>query len=151
MLDLRFSQRWLKSTAFWVVTLCSSERSQHFKGTYCLHRQVKRISQARKQGKQSASYSLTLKMEVICSSKTSLWTTQKTILFTCNLFYRHYIYGNIPFILTHFFCCFSICWMSPRNELSWKQLMLAWSQNLKYVWYMDLQASVSLYTFTLFT
>jgi hypothetical protein len=61
----------VKTMASWVVMLCSSETAQHFKGTYCLHLQVKRVSQARKQQKQSASYSLILKMEVIFSSKTS--------------------------------------------------------------------------------
>jgi hypothetical protein len=39
----------MKSTLLWVVTPYSSEESQRFGGTYYLHLQVRRVSQARNQ------------------------------------------------------------------------------------------------------
>jgi hypothetical protein len=73
-------------TVFWDIMLCSPlQVSQCFRGTYCLCPQGQRMSWARYQCEkrwQAESscwaYSSTLKMEAICSSKTSgdfQWTT----------------------------------------------------------------------------
>jgi hypothetical protein len=43
----------MKNTVFWVVTLCSSETAQHFRGTHCFHPQGHTASQARNQCKQA--------------------------------------------------------------------------------------------------
>jgi hypothetical protein len=45
----------MKSTDFWVVTLCSSGKSRCFRWIYCLLFQGRRVSQARSQQKQVAS------------------------------------------------------------------------------------------------
>jgi hypothetical protein len=37
----------MKISVFWVVMLCGLETAQHFGGTYCLHLQDRRVSQAR--------------------------------------------------------------------------------------------------------
>jgi hypothetical protein len=77
----------MKSTIFWFVMLCTSERDQHFGRTYHLHLQGFKVSKARNQQKQAArwhtgsafhlillvsclAYSSTAKMVAICSSKT---------------------------------------------------------------------------------
>jgi hypothetical protein len=45
----------LKSATFWDITPCSPLKiNRRFRGTYCLHLQGRRISQARNQGKSSA-------------------------------------------------------------------------------------------------
>jgi hypothetical protein len=74
----------LKSTVFWVATQCISEKPRRFEGTFLFHHQSKIVSEARNQeGAQRVvlsarsylvyclAYSLNLKMEAICSSKTS--------------------------------------------------------------------------------
>jgi hypothetical protein len=71
----------MKSMVFWVVRLCSSEKSQHFRRKQCLHLEGRRVSHARNQqeahGKPSSAwlmlhlaYSSTMKMEAVCSSET---------------------------------------------------------------------------------
>jgi hypothetical protein len=46
----------VKSAVFWVVTPCSSERTQRFGGIYLLNLQGRRVRHARNQQKQTASY-----------------------------------------------------------------------------------------------
>jgi hypothetical protein len=58
----------MRSMILWVVTLCNSDTPQHYGGKYHLQLKGQRISQARHQ--QKYAYSLTLKMEVMCSSET---------------------------------------------------------------------------------
>jgi hypothetical protein len=73
----------MKSAIFWNITVCGPLKvNQCFRGTFHLHLQGQRISQTRNQCErgcmQMLAYSLTLKMEVICSSKTLVnfqWTT----------------------------------------------------------------------------
>jgi hypothetical protein len=74
----------LKSSIPWDMMACSlANVTQHFGETYCLHLQDQRVSQAKSQdeagSKQSSvcfmlvhclTYSLTLKMQAVCSSKT---------------------------------------------------------------------------------
>jgi hypothetical protein len=43
------------SMAFWVVMPCTLQTAQHFGGTYQLHLQDQRVSEARNQQKQAAS------------------------------------------------------------------------------------------------
>jgi hypothetical protein len=85
----------MKSTIFWDTMLCSLLKvNWHFRGTYHLHLQGRRISRAthqhesRWQGERlclplaftlvsCSAFSLTLKMEAICSSELSIdfqWT-----------------------------------------------------------------------------
>lgn len=47
LLGLRSLWHWLKSVIFWVVTPCSSERTQHFGGAYHLYLHGWRVSQAK--------------------------------------------------------------------------------------------------------
>jgi hypothetical protein len=80
---------------FWVVMTHSLQKAQHFRGPYFLHLQGPRVSQAGHQhqegSKQSLAYTLTLKMEAVCSSETSyfLWTTQHYNQEDCTL-HSHY-------------------------------------------------------------
>jgi hypothetical protein len=71
----------MKSRVFWLVMPCSSGPARHFRGTYRLNLHGWWVTHTRNQQKQLGSwaYYLTMKMEVICSSKTSgcLWTTQR--------------------------------------------------------------------------
>jgi hypothetical protein len=74
----------LKSFILWDMMPCSPANvAQRFGGTYCLHLQDQKVSQAKSQdeagSKQSSAcfmlfrclaYSLTLKMQAVCSSKT---------------------------------------------------------------------------------
>jgi hypothetical protein len=83
----------MKSTIFWDITLCSLLNvNRRFRGIYHLHFQGRRISQTRNQHEallatcftlvSCLAYSWTLKMEVICSSETSVdiqWTTWRYI------------------------------------------------------------------------
>jgi hypothetical protein len=46
----------VKSTVFRLVTLCSSERTRLFGGKYCLHLRGRRLSKARNQQEQAASF-----------------------------------------------------------------------------------------------
>jgi hypothetical protein len=78
----------MKDTIFWVVMLCISEKAQHFRGIYSIHR----MNQAKNQYYSFTlmvcclASSLTLNMEMIGSSKTCVYsklhhiTTQKAIL-----------------------------------------------------------------------
>jgi hypothetical protein len=45
----------LKNTVLWVIMPCSSEKARRFGGTYSLHLQGRRVSQARRQLKQAVS------------------------------------------------------------------------------------------------
>jgi hypothetical protein len=51
---------------FWVLALCSMEGAQHFEGTYHLHHQSHRLSQA---GNQQVGC---LKIEVVHSSEVAV-------------------------------------------------------------------------------
>jgi hypothetical protein len=69
----------MKSSVFWDITPCSPLKvNRRFGGTYGLHIQGPKLSQARNQreagSKQSycLAYSSTLKMEATCSSETSI-------------------------------------------------------------------------------
>jgi hypothetical protein len=73
----------MKSSIFWHITSCSSLKvNRHFGGTYYLHLQGQRISQEISTNEtlfvtcfmlvSCLAYSSTLKMEVICSSETSV-------------------------------------------------------------------------------
>jgi hypothetical protein len=55
----------MKGTVFWLVMPCNSERAQRFGGTYRLHLQGRRVSQALNLQVASLDHSSTLKMEVI--------------------------------------------------------------------------------------
>jgi hypothetical protein len=57
MLNLGFSQWWCdyEEYGLWAVILCSLEKALRFQGTYCLHPQGQKVSQARHQQKQAAS------------------------------------------------------------------------------------------------
>jgi hypothetical protein len=73
----------VKSTIFWDITSCSPLKvNWRFGGTYRLHFQSRKISQAKTRmkagGNQScfSAYSLTLKMEAICYSETSVDSRQ---------------------------------------------------------------------------
>jgi hypothetical protein len=46
----------MKSTIFWVIVPCSLETAWHFRGTCRLHLHCRRVSQARNQQKQAASF-----------------------------------------------------------------------------------------------
>jgi hypothetical protein len=60
----------IKHTTFWDITTCSPLKvNQHFRGTYRLHLQGRRISRARNQ--HESRWQAELKMEAICSSETS--------------------------------------------------------------------------------
>lgn len=69
----------VKSTLFWVITLCSLERVQRFGGTNRLLRQSRKVKQAAKMISawrlflliSCLPYSLTVNMEMICFSETS--------------------------------------------------------------------------------
>jgi hypothetical protein len=45
----------MKSAVSWIVMSCSVERPQCFGGTYCLHHQSPKVSQARNQQKETGS------------------------------------------------------------------------------------------------
>jgi hypothetical protein len=72
----------LRSSVFWDITLCSPLKvNRRFGGTYRLHLQGRGISRARNQ-RESRRKAETLKMEVTCSSETSVdfqRTTQRYI------------------------------------------------------------------------
>jgi hypothetical protein len=81
----------MNSTIFWDITPCSLLRvSRRFGRTYRLHVQGRKINRARNQRESRwqaelvscLAYFLTLKMEAICSSETSVgsqWTTRRYI------------------------------------------------------------------------
>jgi hypothetical protein len=61
----------INSKVFWVLMSCSSDKFQHFRGTYRLHHQGQRASQARNQ--QEAACWAFFELHGI--------TTQKTVFF----------------------------------------------------------------------
>jgi hypothetical protein len=73
----------MKSVIFWIVTLCSSEKAQYFRGTYGLHLQCHSLPSP--SSDSCLTYSSTLRTETMYSrhSAFSEWhsvTIQKTIL-----------------------------------------------------------------------
>jgi hypothetical protein len=71
----------MKSVVFWIVTGDSSEKAQRFRGTYHFHLQCKPSKKPAELGGNchllvlvpNLVYSLTLKMKVMCSSRTSVF------------------------------------------------------------------------------
>lgn len=64
----------MNSTAFWLVTPCSSEKARSFGGTYCLHLEDKSKSWKKpvKVGRKlSSTHSSNLMMDVVRSIETS--------------------------------------------------------------------------------
>jgi hypothetical protein len=78
----------MKSTVLWDITPCSALKSnRRFRGTYGLHLQGRRISQARNQSESrwQGEHFVTLKMEAICSFEISVDSQPTT---------QHYIPGD---------------------------------------------------------
>jgi hypothetical protein len=78
-----FTAAVMKSSVFWDITLCSPLKvNRPFGGTYRLHRQGRKICQARNQRESRwkpvftlvscLAYPSTLEMEATCSSETSI-------------------------------------------------------------------------------